>query len=336
MTNRQLRRSTRDSVFGGVCGGLAEFFGVSALLVRLLFIGAAFFTAGSVLLLYIVLCVALPKDTTPSLAVAGAPQNNNRTGRVVVYILAAIAACFLLFGMIAPIRWYGEGDVFLISLVLAAIAATVFFTTRKARSQRPWFAVFWIVPALLSLFGFGDAFDIDEGFALVFLAAVAFLAIRDARSNGRSRREFEKARTAWQERLDTHQENVQAGNTFPLAPITVASFYSDSPAPTAPAPGTTIAARPVTERPRLVGLLTLGGTGLAVVVSLIAYLNMSWWPYAVGLPLAPVAVTAGVAGGLGLGLLASLKWGRPRWLAPAAVVAVLLLAIQTLLFTAVA
>ncbi|MBP1914042.1 PspC domain-containing protein [Lederbergia galactosidilytica] len=55
MNNKKLRRSTTDRSLHGVCGGIAEFFGISSFLVRLLFI---FVIPGS-LFIYLILANTL-------------------------------------------------------------------------------------------------------------------------------------------------------------------------------------------------------------------------------------------------------------------------------------
>ena len=57
-----LRRSRRNRVFAGVCGGLGEFFGVSAFWVRLAMLIAL--TPGGVpgFLLYILLWIMVPSE----------------------------------------------------------------------------------------------------------------------------------------------------------------------------------------------------------------------------------------------------------------------------------
>lgn len=57
---RKLMRSQTDRLVAGVCAGIAEFFGISPFIVRVLFV----FTPGS-LLIYIILAVYLEKN--PSL-----------------------------------------------------------------------------------------------------------------------------------------------------------------------------------------------------------------------------------------------------------------------------
>lgn len=56
----KLFRSTSDSVIGGVCAGVAEFFGLDVKLVRIAWLVAVLF-AGVGVLLYLILLLILPK-----------------------------------------------------------------------------------------------------------------------------------------------------------------------------------------------------------------------------------------------------------------------------------
>jgi phage shock protein C len=59
---RRLRRSRRHRLIGGVCGGLAEWWGRDPTLVRILFVlvGALPFLSG--ILVYLVLWVVIPSE----------------------------------------------------------------------------------------------------------------------------------------------------------------------------------------------------------------------------------------------------------------------------------
>ncbi|SES62868.1 phage shock protein C (PspC) family protein [Oceanobacillus limi] len=59
--NSKLKKSSTDRAITGVCGGIAEYFGISSLGVRLIFI---FLPAN--LIVYLILAVTLP-DQPPSL-----------------------------------------------------------------------------------------------------------------------------------------------------------------------------------------------------------------------------------------------------------------------------
>lgn len=58
----RLRKSYKDRSICGVCGGIAEYFGISSLAVRLIFI---FLLPGN-LIIYVILANAMP-DSPPSL-----------------------------------------------------------------------------------------------------------------------------------------------------------------------------------------------------------------------------------------------------------------------------
>jgi phage shock protein C len=59
---RKLYRSSRDRKLFGVCGGLAEYFSIDATLLRILLIVVAVFSAGSVILVYIIAGFVIPRE----------------------------------------------------------------------------------------------------------------------------------------------------------------------------------------------------------------------------------------------------------------------------------
>ena len=58
---RQLRRSRRDRVLGGVCGGLAEYFGIDPVLLRIVAVALAL-SGGAGFLLYLIAWIAMPEE----------------------------------------------------------------------------------------------------------------------------------------------------------------------------------------------------------------------------------------------------------------------------------
>lgn len=63
MDNKRLYRSKRDSMLGGVAGGLAEYFNIDPTIVRLLFVLLTFVTVGfPAILLYIILWAVIPQN----------------------------------------------------------------------------------------------------------------------------------------------------------------------------------------------------------------------------------------------------------------------------------
>ncbi|MBX4211589.1 MAG: PspC domain-containing protein [Candidatus Yanofskybacteria bacterium] len=63
--NRKLYRSRRDRVIAGVCSGIAWYFGIDAVFIRLLFLLLAFgISWGPAVMFYFVLVLAIPEDRT--------------------------------------------------------------------------------------------------------------------------------------------------------------------------------------------------------------------------------------------------------------------------------
>jgi phage shock protein C len=107
---RRLYRSTTEKMIGGVCGGLAEYFDIDPVLVRILFVVATF-AGGSGVLAYIICWIIIPQrpyvaastpvtDTPVTPNVAGAPQpppeaTNHRGSAVAGITLIIIGGVFL-------------------------------------------------------------------------------------------------------------------------------------------------------------------------------------------------------------------------------------------------
>jgi phage shock protein PspC (stress-responsive transcriptional regulator) len=61
--SKKLYRSETDKIVGGVCGGLAQYFGIDSAIVRLVFVLILVY-GGSGLLVYIILWIVLPTQST--------------------------------------------------------------------------------------------------------------------------------------------------------------------------------------------------------------------------------------------------------------------------------
>lgn len=61
---KRLMRDTDNAIFGGVCAGIAAYWGINPLWVRLLFIISLFITFGTALLVYIIIWISLPEAKT--------------------------------------------------------------------------------------------------------------------------------------------------------------------------------------------------------------------------------------------------------------------------------
>jgi phage shock protein C len=68
--SKRLYRSQTNRVFSGVCGGLGEYFGLDATLIRLGFVFAAILGwFGPLLVAYLVMMIVVPEATPASRAV---------------------------------------------------------------------------------------------------------------------------------------------------------------------------------------------------------------------------------------------------------------------------
>ena len=59
---KRLYRSRRDRMIGGVCGGLANYIGLDATIVRLLFV-LGLFLAGGTFWAYIIVLIVIPEES---------------------------------------------------------------------------------------------------------------------------------------------------------------------------------------------------------------------------------------------------------------------------------
>ncbi len=57
---KKLTRSQSNKMLAGVCGGLAEYFGLDASLIRIIYVLGTIFTAFAGVLVYIILWIVMP------------------------------------------------------------------------------------------------------------------------------------------------------------------------------------------------------------------------------------------------------------------------------------
>lgn len=54
---KKFRLDKSDAKLAGVCGGIANYFGIDPMVVRLIFVAAAFFGVGSSVILYLIIAL---------------------------------------------------------------------------------------------------------------------------------------------------------------------------------------------------------------------------------------------------------------------------------------
>lgn len=75
-STQRLYRSPVEKMLGGVCGGLGEYFDVDPVLMRLGFVALTFLSGGTMLLLYVVLWIVVPKQGADEAARAARWREN--------------------------------------------------------------------------------------------------------------------------------------------------------------------------------------------------------------------------------------------------------------------
>ncbi len=59
---KKLKRSDQNKMISGVCGGIGEYLNIDPTVVRIIWVIALFVSIGTVLLIYIILTLLIPKD----------------------------------------------------------------------------------------------------------------------------------------------------------------------------------------------------------------------------------------------------------------------------------
>jgi len=125
-----LRRSRRDHVVGGVCGGLGNYFGVDAVLFRIVAVALAL-SGGFGVLTYLIAWVVIPQE-----AEGGEPEhfgastvNPSTTTLVAGLVLVAVGVLFLVH---AVVPWFGANIVW--PAVIIASGVVVALSGRGRRS----------------------------------------------------------------------------------------------------------------------------------------------------------------------------------------------------------
>ena len=147
--NKGLYRSRRDSIIGGVAGGLAESLRTDSTLIRVLFVLMTVFWGGGILL-YIIFWIALPLDNDHTLNTENMENDNqlneeqkkdqqkwtrpkNDGGLIAGLILIALGVIFLIVRFVPRIDF---GDLWPVILLVAGIALIWSSLVRKKNDEK--------------------------------------------------------------------------------------------------------------------------------------------------------------------------------------------------------
>ena len=143
---RRLYRSRKSRVIAGVCGGIAEYFNVDPVLVRIIAI-LFLFTGGAALVAYIVGMIIIPRapdqehpvgEPAPPTASPERERDLGRTGSLIVGIILILIGINLLFRNIpffGQYYWWFWGigwHFFWPSMLIAVGVLVIFLGIRKS------------------------------------------------------------------------------------------------------------------------------------------------------------------------------------------------------------
>ncbi|MBF6621651.1 MAG: PspC domain-containing protein [Patulibacter sp.] len=136
-----LYRSTHDRMLAGVCGGIAERYGIDAVIVRLAFL-ASLLIGGAGVLFYIAAAIVIPNPPAgPGGAIAPAHGVAPTTagGNILRILVALAVACAVLCGLVAVIGisfattvFFGAWPAAVVLIVLGVLLAVVAKNRRSA------------------------------------------------------------------------------------------------------------------------------------------------------------------------------------------------------------
>jgi phage shock protein PspC (stress-responsive transcriptional regulator) len=125
---KKLQRDTRNKVIGGVCAGLANYFGMDASLLRLLLALMVLF-AGSGFWLYIILWIVMPagdpqvtmENGDAIMSDISEPTKINKGSLVIGLVLIGLGGLGLLHRFVPSFSWQMLWPIFLIVLGIILI-----------------------------------------------------------------------------------------------------------------------------------------------------------------------------------------------------------------------
>lgn len=143
--NKRLERPLDQAQIGGVCAGLAEYFGLDRTLIRVIFVAGIFLPSFPALLIYVILWIAMPERrfgtaaepklfSTPTFSMNPAnPNNSSQTGSVVWGILLIVLGVLFLLD-----RWFDIDFRDLWPLMLIAIGVWLVLRDRMRGDEPPF------------------------------------------------------------------------------------------------------------------------------------------------------------------------------------------------------
>ena len=131
-TRPALRRTVRDRMVFGVCGGLARYFKIDPVLVRLAFVLTTL-AGGAGVLAYLILTIVVPCEDEVGAGITSSPGRlalGNQPTQIVAFALVALGA-LLLIGNLGWLSWV-RGELVWPALLIV-LGAGILLTRRPAQ-----------------------------------------------------------------------------------------------------------------------------------------------------------------------------------------------------------
>ena len=139
---KRLHKSRNDTMISGVSGGMAEYFDIDPVFVRLGWVLSVFVTGGISILIYIVMMIVVPKPAYSPSAASDAPAGTavsneadsgsgerNRNWLGVGLIAAGVALLAYNLNLLGPIDWG-----VLAAIAVIALGAVLLFMSLRNRN----------------------------------------------------------------------------------------------------------------------------------------------------------------------------------------------------------
>ncbi len=127
MATRRLYRSRKEKVIAGVCGGLAEYFGIDPVLVRLLMV--LLFIYGVGLILYILAWIMIPQEpaegVVEEVVETDEKEEKRKREKIGAAILITIGVVILLG------EFYDTGFIWKLAVPITIIGAGIYILLRE-------------------------------------------------------------------------------------------------------------------------------------------------------------------------------------------------------------
>jgi len=153
---KRLYRNRKEKVLCGVCGGLAEYFNVDPIFIRLAAVALFVVNPGVAIILYIAACIlmpeapeaAAPKGEEVGRAAEEAATGVKEAGKIAVIVIGAILIAAGVSLIMQPVAGWGITDLltwlwnyltlsakFIAGIVLAAVGIVLIVAVGKRRSE---------------------------------------------------------------------------------------------------------------------------------------------------------------------------------------------------------